>query len=111
MARRRAMDIVATDRILGYIRSVRSARDVVSITRLKNEAAELVRQVSEEGRTLIVTQNGAARVVVMDVVEFDRMQDALALLKMIAQGEADIAAGETVSIDAAFDAAARRIGG
>jgi prevent-host-death family protein len=81
---------------------VRSARDVVSITRLKTDAAELVRQVSEEGRTLIVTQNGTARVVVMDVVEFDRMQDALVLLKMIAQSEADIAAGKTASIDQAF---------
>lgn len=90
---------------------MRSARDVVSIARFKNEAAELVRQVSEEGRRLIVTQNGVARVVVMDAVEFDRMQDALALLKMIAQGEADIAAGETVSIDEAFDAALGRIGG
>jgi prevent-host-death family protein len=81
---------------------VRSARDVVSITRLKTDAAELVRQVSEEGRTLVVTQNGTARVVVMDVVEFDRMQDALVLLKMIAQSEADVAAGKTTSIDQAF---------
>ena len=63
-------------------------RDVISITRLKNDAAELVRSVSEDGRTLIVTQNGAARVAVIDVAELDRMRDALALLKMIAQGEA-----------------------
>lgn len=81
---------------------MRSARDVVSITRLKTDAAELVRQVSEEGRTLVITQNGTARVVVMDVVEFDRMQDALVLLKMLAQSEADVAAGKTVSIDQAF---------
>jgi prevent-host-death family protein len=93
---------VALNRIMDSIRSVRSARDVVSITRLESEAAELVRQVSEDGRTLVVTQNGAARVVVMDVVEYDRMQDALALLKMIAQAEADVTAGETASIDEAF---------
>lgn len=72
------------------------------ITRLKNEAAELIRTVTEEGRTLLVTQNGTAKVVVMDAAEYDRTQQALALLKMIAQGEADLAAGRTSSIDTAF---------
>lgn len=81
---------------------MRAARDIVSITRLKSDAAELVRQASEEGRTFVVTQNGEARVVVMGVDEFDRMQDAMALLKMIAQGEADVASGALVSVDEAF---------
>jgi prevent-host-death family protein len=84
---------------------MRAARDVISITRLKSDAAELVRQASEDGRTIVVTQNGIARAVVMGVDEFDRMQDALALLKLIAQGEADVAAGELVSVDEAFDRA------
>jgi prevent-host-death family protein len=78
------------------------AKDIVSITRLKADAAELVRQVAEDGRTLIVTQNGMARVVVVGVEEFDRMQTSLALLKMIAQGEADVAVGRTSSVDEAF---------
>lgn len=82
-----------------------SARDIVSISRLKSEAADLLKTVTEEGRTLVVTQNGAAKVVVMDVAEFDRIQDTLAMLKMIAQGEADVAAGRTVSINDAFDQA------
>lgn len=90
---------------------MRSARDVVSITQLKNEAAELVRQVSEEGRTLVVTQNGAARVVVMDVLEYDRMQDALVLLKMLAQAEADVAAGRLESVDDAFARALESVDG
>jgi prevent-host-death family protein len=84
-------------------RSVSTKRDVISITRLKNDAADLVRSVTEDGRTLIVTQNGAARVAVIDVAELDRMRDALALLKLIAQGEADIAAGRVSSVDDAFD--------
>ncbi len=93
---------LASDRIVAYIQSVARGRDIISITRLKNDAADLVRQVSEDGRTLVVTQNGAAKVVVLSVDEFDRMQDALALLKMIAQGEADVAAGRTMTIDQAF---------
>lgn len=79
-----------------------SSRDIISITRLKTDAAELVRQATEEGRTFVVTQNGAARVVVMDIAEFERLENTLALLKMIAQGEADIAAGRTATVDEAF---------
>ena len=104
-ARQTAARAVASDRILGYIRSVSRRRDIVSITQLKNDAAALVREVSEGGRTLVVTQNGAARVVLMDVGEFERMQDALMLLKLIALGEADAAAGRVASVDEAFDAA------
>ena len=100
-----SVDAMASDRILGYIRSVARRRDIVSITQLKNDAAALVREVSEEGRTLVVTQNGAARVVLMDVGEYERMQDALVLLKLIALGEADVAAGKVASVDEAFDAA------
>lgn len=81
---------------------MRTKRDVISIAPLKADVADPVRQVTDEGRTLVVTQNGTARVVVMDAAEYDRMQDTLALLEMIAQGEADIAAGRTSSIDDAF---------
>ena len=88
-----------------------SKRDIVPITRFKAEATELVRRVNEEGRLLIVTQNGEARVVVMDVGEFDRMNDALALLKMIAQGEADVAASRTRSVERAFEQALRDLNG
>ena len=42
-------------------------RDVRPITQLKNRTADLVREVSEEGRPITITQNGVAKVVVMDV--------------------------------------------
>jgi prevent-host-death family protein len=66
---------------------VASTQDIISITDLKTRAAELVKQVNEEGRTLVVTQNGTARVVVIDAAEFDRMQNALALLTTRARRE------------------------
>jgi hypothetical protein len=46
---------------------MRAARDVISITRLESDAAELVRQAHEEGRTIIVTRDGAARAVLESV--------------------------------------------
>lgn len=72
-------------------------QDVLPITELKNHTAELVRQVAEEGRTVVITQNGKAKAVMMDVDAYDRWQAALALLKIVAQGEADVRAGRTLS--------------
>ncbi len=76
--------------------------DIKPITYLKNRTAELVREVYEKGRTVTITQNGEAKVVVMDVDTYDRMRAAMALLKVVAQGEADVDAGRTVKQVEAF---------
>lgn len=70
--------------------------DVRTVTYLKNRAADLVREVNEEGRAITITQNGEAKVVVMDVEAYDRWRQAMALLKLLAQGEADARSGRTV---------------
>lgn len=77
-------------------------RDIKPITHLKNHSAALVREISEEGRTVIITQNGEAKVVMMDIETFDRWQDAMALLKILARGQADVEAGRTLTQAAAF---------
>jgi prevent-host-death family protein len=69
---------------------------VKPITYLKNNAAEVVREAHENGRLMIVTQNGEARAVVMGVEQYDEWKRTLALLKLIAQGEADVSAGRMV---------------
>lgn len=75
---------------------------VKPITYLKNHTADLVRDVSENGLTVTITQNGEAKVVVMDAETYDRWRDAMALLKVMALGEADVAAGRTLTQDEAF---------
>lgn len=71
-------------------------RDVRPITQLKNRTADLVREVSEEGRPITIPQNGEAKVVVMDVENYDRWRASMALLKLLDQGEADAGRGRTV---------------
>jgi prevent-host-death family protein len=88
---------------------VSGRRDVKPITYLKNRAADLVREVSEEGRTVTITQNGEAKVVVMDVDTYDRWRSAMALLKTLALGEADVEAGRTVKQVDAFRRARKAI--
>lgn len=75
---------------------------VKSITYLKSNAAELVREVNRDGRTVTITQNGEAKVVVMDVDTYDRWKSALTLMKLLTHGEADLQAGRTVGTDQTF---------
>ena len=63
------------------------AANVRSITDLKNRTKELVREVSDGGQSMVITQNGKAKVVVMDVEQHDRLQDTLAMLKLLAQSQ------------------------
>ncbi len=83
--------------------------DVKPITYLKNRTADLLREVSEGGHMVTITQNGEARAVLMDVDTYDRWRSAMALLKLLAQGEADVEAGRTVKQSDVFRRVRRAI--
>jgi prevent-host-death family protein len=63
------------------------AANIRPITDLKNRTKELIREVSEGGQSVVITQNGKPKVVVMGVEEHDRLQDTLAMLKLLAQSQ------------------------
>ena len=61
------------------------------ITDLKNRTKELIQEVADGGGAVVITQNGKPRVVVMDVKQHDRLQDTLAMLKLLAQSQDSLA--------------------
>jgi prevent-host-death family protein len=63
------------------------ASNVRPITDLKNHTKELVQEVADGGEPVVITQNGKPKVVVMDVEQHDRLQDTLAMLKLLAQSQ------------------------
>ena len=67
------------------------AANVRPITDLKNRTKELVREVSDGGQPVVITQNGKPRVVLMDVEQHDRLQDTLAMLKLLAHSQMSLA--------------------
>jgi len=83
--------------------------DVKPITYLKNRTADLLREVSEGGHAVTITQNGEARAVLMDVDTYDRWRSAMTLLKLLAQGEADVEAGRSVKQSDVFRRARKAI--
>ncbi len=81
---------------------MRLSEDVKPVGELLTSGAKLVRSVAENRRTILLTDKGAAKAVLMDVASYDRWRDTVALLRLIAQSEADLEAGRTVSQDEAF---------
>ena len=84
-------------------------RDVKPITYLKNRTADLVREVSEAHRTVTITQNGEARVVVMDVDTYDRWCSTLALLKMLVMSGKSLEEGKVRDVGQAFAHIRKRV--
>ena len=52
---------------------------------------------------MISTQNGEAKAVLQDIASYEATQDTLALLKLLALGDSDIAAGRTVPMRDVLD--------
>ena len=66
---------------------------VKPLSYLKANAAEVIRQLAEQREPMVITQNGEARLVIQDVVSYEQAQETLALLKILALGQREIAAG------------------
>jgi prevent-host-death family protein len=54
--------------------------------------AEAIRQLNENQGTMIITQNGEAKAAIIDIREFEQMQETIAMLKLVAQGKKSMAA-------------------
>jgi prevent-host-death family protein len=75
---------------------------VKPITYLKSHAAEIVKDISESGEPMVITQNGEAKLVVMDVRTYDLQQETLALLKVLAMGQREVELGHFREADDVF---------
>jgi prevent-host-death family protein len=80
--------------------AVRYSSQIKSISYLKANAAEVLQELTEQRRPLVITQNGEARAVIQDVVSYEETQSTLALLKILALGNQQIARGKLKPVGA-----------
>ena len=73
---------------------MRYSSQVKPISYLKANAAEVLVNLAEQREPLIITQNGEAKAVLQDLASFEETQETLALLKILALGNQDVAAGK-----------------
>lgn len=81
---------------------MRLSTQVKSISYLKSHAAEIIRDLSETGEPLVITQNGEAKAVVQDIRSYEQTQETLALLKILALGKKEIEEGKVTPAKEVF---------
>jgi prevent-host-death family protein len=84
--------------------AMRYSSQVKPISYLKANAAEVLTHLAEQRVPMVITQNGEAKAVLQDVASFEETQETLALLKILALGNQDVAAGKVKPV---ADVAAR----
>jgi prevent-host-death family protein len=75
---------------------------VKPISYLKSHAAEIVRELTENREPMLITQNGEAKLVVMDVKTYEEQEETLALLKILALGNREIELGKFRDVEDVF---------
>lgn len=67
---------------------------VKPISYLMSHAAEIVKEVSDSREPMLFTQDGEARVILMDVASYEEQQETMALLKVLSLGHLEIENGD-----------------
>lgn len=75
---------------------------VKPISYLKSHAAEIIKDISENREPMLITQNGEAKLVVMDVKSYEEQEETLALLKILALGNREIEQGKFRDVEDVF---------
>jgi prevent-host-death family protein len=70
------------------------SQDVKPVSYFKNNMAEVLRRLNENQGTMIITQNGEAKAAILDIQAYEDLQETLAMLEMVAQGNKRMAEGK-----------------
>jgi prevent-host-death family protein len=84
---------------------MRYSTQIKPISYLKANAAEVLQELADQRQPMVITQNGEAKAVLQDVASYEQTQETLALLKILALGNQQLAQGKVTPIGDA----ARRI--
>lgn len=73
---------------------MRYSIQIKPISYLKANAADVLEELNEQRKPLVITQNGEAKAVLQDVASYEETQETLALLKILALGNKQIEQGK-----------------
>jgi len=88
---------------------MKPSESIKPISYLKAHASEVVSDINKNHKTLIITQNGEAKVVIQDIKSYEEMNDTLALLKILAISTNNVKLGRIKKADKAFSDIENRI--
>lgn len=81
---------------------MRYSTQVKPISYLKANAAEVLTTLADQREPLVITQNGEAKAVLQDVATYEATQETLAMLKVLAIGNQEVATGQLKPLEEVF---------
>jgi prevent-host-death family protein len=76
---------------------IRLDQDIQPLSEFRAGVTSFIRQINETHRPLVITQRGKGVAVVLDVSEYEAMQEKIELLEEIQQAESEFSSGLGVS--------------
>jgi len=72
---------------------MRSLPAIIPISDLRQDAAGIIRRVAASDEPVVITQRGRASAVLVSADAYERTQHENEILRMLARGDAEVAAG------------------
>ncbi len=88
---------------------MKSSEVIKPISYLKAHASEIIRDVSDNHKTMIITQNGEAKVILQDIKEYEKTEESLALLKILLLSSKNLENGNVKPVSKSFKNIRQRI--
>jgi prevent-host-death family protein len=76
-----------------------SAPKIIPISDLRQNASDVVKGVSKTKQPVFITQRGRAAAVMVSMETYEKAQDELDILRLLAKGEKEIEAGVGYDLD------------
>ena len=80
-----------------------------SVSYVKSHLAQVIEEVRDGGGPMLITQNGTTSAVIQDSESYERTQQALAILKLVAMANEDVRKGRINTHEEVFAAARKRL--
>ena len=77
-------------------------RRIKPISYLKSHAAEVLKDLKETGKPYVITQHGEGRAVLLDIDQYENMQETAAMLQIVSLGRQQISEGKARPAEEVF---------
>ncbi len=85
------------------------SRNIKPISYLKQHTASAIKEVNENSSAMVITLNGEAKAVLVDIVEYEQAQESFALLKILSQSKENYLQGNHKTTKKAFAEVRRQL--
>jgi prevent-host-death family protein len=84
---------------------MRKLSNIIPVSDLRQDAANLLKQLNKNKEPLIITQRGRATAVIIGVEAYEKSEHEKELLRLLAKGEREIELGKGYDLDAVLSEA------